>query len=465
MITHAQSGSFREQIREHPILLAFGAVWALEAGMNAIYGYRRGGGGIGALGYAAVFLAIAFIAAWLPTRLAHVHRDDPLLMGKRFALIVLTALCFLMSQMAGNAVVGVTMADGAAKRDQDATNHSTAKEKLDRYRVESKVLGTQPAPDQVQARIDAELATVVRRAGQTVGEISNNCADASAAPAPCQRVAKAKTELASAKRKAELDALIDKASGSFNHTETVAEGSPETQVIARLTGYADDDVRFWWNVALVFMIGLFANFGFAIAGFGRPDAAAPHAAAGWADGGTGHWPPPPAYPMLPPPSAPSAQQQPQQHSGFPGSRQDIHLHLAAAGAGSPPSSAAAPAPQPHGPSPSARVPAEAHPKSSPMAHSPSTPAPGSPVDRNPLREKLDDMLTFRAFALMDQQGAAIGADDLYRRYASWAGPKAVADGAFHTLFSAATNVRSMALGGMAHYQDVAFRPAQLKAVA
>ena len=220
-----------------------------------------------------MFVAIAFIAAWLPTQVANVGRGDPLGMVKRSALISLGALCFLLSQMAGNAVIGVTMADGAAKRDADAERHSTAKEKLDRYRAESKQLGNQPAPGQVQARIDAELATVVRRSGQTIGDLSNNCGDPSAAPAACARVAKLRAELAAATRKAELDGLIGKAGTSFSSTTAVAEGSPETQVVARLTGYEDADVRFYWNVVIVFVIGLFANFGFAIAGFGRVQAA------------------------------------------------------------------------------------------------------------------------------------------------------------------------------------------------
>ena len=61
--------TFFEQAKHKRILWALAAIWLLEAGMNTLYGYRRGGGGVGAMGYAAVFFAIAIMAAWLPVKM------------------------------------------------------------------------------------------------------------------------------------------------------------------------------------------------------------------------------------------------------------------------------------------------------------------------------------------------------------------------------------------------------------
>src|SRR5208282_6857522 len=88
-------------------------------------------------------------------------------------------------------------------------------------------------------------------------------------------------------------------------------------------------------------------------------------------------------------------------------------------------------------------------------------APDKPVDRNPVRQLMDDLLVFKASAVVEQPGAAVGADDLYGRYAAWAGPKAITKDAFHTMFSALTNVQSAVFGGVQHYSGIALRPVQL----
>jgi hypothetical protein len=96
---------------------------------------------------------------------------------------------------------------------------------------------------------------------------------------------------------------------------------------------------------------------------------------------------------------------------------------------------------------------------------PASPAPNQPVDRNPLRQMMDDLLVFKAHALADQPGAATPAAAVYGRYRESAGPKAVDEGAFHTMFSAVTNARQVVFGGVAHYADIALRSAgQLKVV-
>jgi hypothetical protein len=464
---HVQGGTWRDQVREHPILLAFAAVWALEAGMNILYGYRRGGGGIGAAGYAAVFGAIAFIAAWLPTRIRYIHPQDQMAAAKRFVFVALTLLCVSLSQVAGWSVMGVTLADGQAARDDQATKRATAREGLEQMRAEMRRLGVQPPVDQVQARMDAELGTVVnRRSGETVADVSNSCAMPSAAPAPCQRYAKLRAELAAAKRSAELETKIQTASGAIGTAPAVAEGSPDVAVLARITGADEKDVRFWFTVVLVAIIGLFANLGFAIVGLGSSQ---PHDFAHF-DGGQA-WQPGPyphGAPLLPAPPGAMAQPANYAHPApQPASASPIHLHLGAAPGYAPTHPAiAAPGPAPH-PAvgiPSPRVPDEAPPKQSRGAPLPSSPAPDRPVDRNRLRELLDGMLAFEAATLTKQDGAAISAADLYARYAAGAAQRAVAPEAFHTMFSAATNLSQTQIGGVPHYMDVAFKTAQLRAV-
>jgi hypothetical protein len=465
---HVQGATWRDQVREHPILLAFAAVWALEAGMNILYGYRRGGGGIGAGGYAAVFGAIAFIAAWLPTRIRYIHPQDQMAAAKRFVFVALTLLCVSLSQVAGWSVMGVTLADGQAARDDQATKRSTARERLDLMRAEMRKLGVQPPVDQVQARMDAELATVVnRRTGETVADASNSCAIPSGAPAPCQRYAKLKAELATAKRYAELESKIQSAGGAIDSSPAVAEGSPDVAVLARITGADEKDVRFWFTVVLVAIIGLFANLGFAIVGLGSSQ---PHDFANYS--GSGQWQHPEPYPhgapLLPAPSGAMAPPQHYTHAApQPASASPIHLHLGAATGYAPTHPAiAAPGPAPH-PAvgiPSPRVPDEAPPKQSRAEPLPSSPAPDRPVDRNRLRELLDGLLAFEAATLTKQDGAAISAADLYARYAASAGQRAVAPEAFHTMFSAATNVSQTQIAGIPHYMDVAFKAAQLRAV-
>ena len=451
------SQNLKEDIKRDPILIAFIACWALEAAMNALYGYRRGGGGIGAVGYAAVFFAIACIAAWLPIRLGHIARYDPWRWAKVPIFCLLIALCFGLSQMAGNAVMGVTVADGAAKRDKAAENYATQQERLKAFREERARLGVQPDPSQIEARIQAELLTTVGRYSETVGSLSKDCKDVSEAPNACGRVVKLRAELATAKRKADLDRLIEAQGARVGGTEAIAGGSPETKLIADATGWSDDDVRRGWNVALVFVFGLFANFGFALldrshgrgtsssdVNWGSPHALAPSAA-------------PPSFSLLaapaqtisPPPLSP-----PQTVN---------HFHV---GAASPvaPGAPAAPSPQPLGPSPQAQPAAAGAPHPSTQLMIAASPAPDKPVDRNPVRQLIDDILIFKAHALIEQQGAAIGADDLYNRYAAWAGPKAVAKDAFHTMFCAATSARSAVFGGIQHYADISLRPVQLKAM-
>lgn len=412
---------FFTQCRTRPILLAFGAIWALEAGMNTLYGYKRGGGGIGALGYAATFLAIAFVAAWLPTQLRAIYGNSALAWAKRTAIFVPLMLCVIVSQAAGWAVMGVTIADGQAKRDTAAMGRTVAVEALERDRAARKALGDQSAPDQIAARIEGELSTTIRRTGQTIREATNDCADAGAAPGPCQRVGKLRAQLKDAERAADLDRRIAAGLGAVEHAPQVAEGAPDVAVIAAMTGAPKEDVRFWMTVCLVAVIGLFANFGFALAGMGD----------------IGHPQPftPLSTALVVAPHANSF------GSGVSANAPELTASPAAMSA-------------PHASSPGTAI-AETH-------YTP--PAPSVPVRRDYVRAITDNLLVFRAAALDDHHGGVVPADDVYARYAAWAGPRAVASPAFHALFPAMTGIKLAELANVPHYYDVALRAHQVAAV-
>jgi hypothetical protein len=447
------TGDLREQVKAQPILAAFIVLWAVEAYMNMLYGYKRAGGGAGALGYAAMFGAIAFIAAWLPTRIAHVQGSDAGAFVKRAVFALLAASCFGLSVMAGCSVLGVATADGSVARNMKATKHSTAADQLAQARADRKALGTQPAPEQVQERIGAELATVTRYG--TIAELTENCKEADKAPTACKKVAALKTQLADAKRAVALDTQIEQREAKLGATEAVAEGAPELAILAKLTGFEEKEVGQWWAVALIVILEIFSNFGFALAGMGGPGNPAPvHATAGanWA-AAQGSLPAPPSFPMIdhrPREDHPH----PQPAYGAP-----INIHVAAANAQpTPPAGVASPTAMASQPeerqSPASTQPrAETRPLSRAIA-SPARPAPQQPVDRNPLRELLDSMAVFKASALAAHNGAATAFDQVYAVYRSWAGSAAVEADKFHMAFSAATNAKVGVLAGSPHYMDL-----------
>ncbi|MBJ7535302.1 hypothetical protein JDN40_14415 [Rhodomicrobium vannielii ATCC 17100] len=444
------NGSLRDQLRDHPILYAFGAIWLLEAGMNTLYGYRRAGGefSLSALMYAAVFLAIACVAAWLPTKLTGKDFNSGVASAARGAVLVaLTLLCVALSQVAGWSVMGTTLADGAAKRENAGLSRDTVIEALGQARAERKALGVQPVPEAVQARIDAELGTVVRsRFGETVNDVSQGCKDASAAPSACGRVAKLRQDLATARRAAELDAKIDAGGSKVAAAPAVASGDPSTEVLARITGLAPNDVRFWFTVVLVAIIGLFANLGFAIVQWtahnpihGTGSAAKAIAA------DIPIWDSGPARTLPAPP---------------------VHREIAAA-----PEPArivyVAPQPAPAAASTaSAEVPASA--VSAPASATPQTEAGASltaavaggsdmPADREALARVADELVTFRAAALSAQEGGIVSEQDLWQRYQQWAGPRAVDFAAWATLFPVCAGLQRQDFGGSIHYLNVALR--------
>ena len=478
MIETNTGPGFWGEMRARPILWAFAAIWVIDAMMNTIYGYRRAAG-VGAIGYAAAFFAIAVVAAWLPVQIRLIKGTDFGAWVQRVALSIPLVVCLIVSQVAGWAVMGVTMADGQAAREDKAMSRTTIRQKLESARAEYATLAAEAPgdPDTLRVALD-ETRAAAEREGDRV-RCGPKC------EALKLKAVQYAERLSKAERAAELeDTVIPDLEQRLKTAPKTAEGAPAEAVLARIFSVSDDEVRFWWTVALVFAIGMFANLGFALAGVGErqaPRAAAPreweayqpvmtgpgHPGPDWAQAETQH------AAHTPPDARAQAEAQGRDHSEHgwqPPTSTPLHIHLS--GASTPPSSApgSTPAELPHraGGShpPASLAPAPADGKDSRQS-APSAPAPPAadkPVKRDRIRQLTDQLLTFRAACVTDSAGGVVEAGELYARYAQWAGDQAIPRGAFETLFPTATGLDIVHVGGAAHYADVALKRAELKAV-
>jgi hypothetical protein len=426
-----------QTIKQRPILIAFATIWVIEAGMNALFGYRRGGEGAVGLFYAALFLAIAYIAAWLPTQFQAIHGNSWVDWGQRLLLGLSVMFCVVVSQVAGWSVAGVTLADGQVQRQTKAGAGAVSRDELSRLRAAQAAIGHQPEPAQVEAQIAADLSTVIKATGKTVADATSNCADPSWAPVTCKRVAGLKVDLEKARAAKQLPSQIAAAVKAAGASPQLAEGAPDVDVLTAVFATSPEQVKFWFPVVLVGIIGFFANFGFAMAGAGaRQD----HA---------DDWLRPPQYlPRYEPPPAPRPVQ-PTPSGG--GGGQHFHFQFDKTGAPSVSASAAAMAK-------ADAVDAVIVPVATPRDSTPpvSPVAPDHPVDRTGVRQLTDMLLTFKAACLHDAPGQLAAADEVYARYRAWAGGRAVAKPAFVTMFGAL--VSRTEFGGVDHFAGVSLRP-------
>lgn len=81
-------------------------------------------------------------------------------------------------------------------------------------------------------------------------------------------------------------------------------------------------------------------------------------------------------------------------------------------------------------------------------------APAHPVNRDVLTEQLHALVVFDAACVRQQTGAVVAAADVYGRYADHAGPRAVSEAAFHSLYPVATGRQQTVIGGIPHYADI-----------
>jgi hypothetical protein len=248
----------RAELKQKPILWAVLACFVFETGMNALFGYRQAGGGwsLAALLYGAIFIGLAFLGAWTCVELFKVRGRDGFAWARRAAFAVPFAGCLAVSQFSGWGVLGVTLADGGARRDVAATKSLTAAETLAAKKAEKARVGTPRAIGAIEADLDLELRRTSKQYPNGNGP----------------KATALKGELEAARRYAALEQEIAAAMKALDEAPAVAGGNPEFAVVTGWTGAQPSDVRKWWSVFLVALIGSFANFGFALAGVGQdPD--------------------------------------------------------------------------------------------------------------------------------------------------------------------------------------------------
>lgn len=259
----------RKALAQHTILIAFMAVWAFEAFMNALYGYEWGAASSKPKGllYGGIFLAFAFIGAWLGVKFLSVKGQTLAAWLRRAAIGLPLAGCFALSQVTGWSVFGLTLSDGSAVRETKDITRKNVISSLKRAQDDRALLGPQPSPAEIQAKIDKELSTFVRREEKTIGQLTSNCAKPDWAPTACKRVAEFKVALQSAERAVALDTKIAEGGSAVGKVENIGEAGARTSVLRKLTGGTDEDLDFALTLFIVFMIGFFANLGATLAGF------------------------------------------------------------------------------------------------------------------------------------------------------------------------------------------------------
>lgn len=484
--------------RDDGLLLKIGvwsvaAVFLLETSSNALFGFRYAGGFANlpaAVIMAVASVAVAVFGALMAEKCGHLSWNNP----AKWKLGTLAMLCVAFSFVAGLRLVGVTMADGALKRERAATKGAVAGDKLDAKRAARKALGVQPDPKQIEASIAKELAVFIGKADKTVGAATKNCAEPNWAPAVCKRVGDLRVRLADAEQARALDGEIEQAAASVDGAPVVAGGDPDMQRVASLLpGWTPQDVKDWLPVAIVAIMTLIANFGWSLVGSSsappRADAPPmylPRRADGWGDEPDGWAPPSPhgggdfGGPRR---HAPRETAGGESMFGVQPSAGGNGGYAAAApanltgspisivfGAGSVPSTNAAPGVTAPAYQPPVAGDARSQGVSQPvLVRQPrhdiaSLPADGPPVDRSGMvagidgeqQQPADVVMAFRAACLVEAPGSMVPADAVYRRYAAWAGPRAVTQAAFEAL-ATAVGIGVVRVAGHAHVRDVMLR--------
>jgi hypothetical protein len=478
---------------QHLVLLLPLTFLVVEAGANAVFGYRRAIGGnapmVVALLQAAMYAGVALLAAEIVLRWGGLTGKSQ----KTFAGVVLAG-CLLWSQVCGWSIIGAVIGDAQVARETQALKGSITRDTLRGNQTELKKLADVGTPKEIQERIEAQYATFIKQAGKTVGEATNKCADPGWAPNTCKRVAELKADLARAERKSVLEKNVSAGVDAVGKGPQVSAGATDVAVPVGMMlrfGLGDseekltEDARFWMQVFVVAMITLLATAGFPLVGFGhdrlselaadpkpylavRTLLAAPELAMDLDPYGQPHAQRPPArahdglsqyQPQVLPPNHPSlftASAVPP-NTSHGGSSAHVAPNVTInVGADRPLASQALAGPE------STRQRDGEQATSTPSRLAQAAPvivdapaAPDRPVDRSSIKAHLDQLAVFRAASLADAPGMMVSADDLVRRYGAWAGGRAMQREAFLTLFEQLVPMRT--IGGVRHFMDVTFR--------
>lgn len=488
---------WRDEIRRHPILVGWAIIFVVHAGMNAKLGHEIGGGdGPGAVLYAAAFLGFACVGAWAADKLL-VER----VRNGRGMLVTLVVLQVAIGQMAGYQSFGLTLAKGAGELEAKATSRRTTQEALEDARAEVKKIGTTRVIGSIRA--DEQLECTIKGKAYKDG-VGPKCTAL-------------RNELATAERREKLQGEIVRLTAALRDGPAIKDGNAlydvpmglANAIVGGLTGRAGkvgpDDVRFVWLVLLVFALEIFGTFGLALVRLmdggphGGASDAAPHPRGGsrdprgrgspdakWASEGAqrmrdaveavvGALPQPAPMLALAGPGAPSRDVYVAPPSAAHMHGAPIQITINGSGADRVGSLAGAPGAD-TAPAPAAlRVaPQSTASKRDPRLDIPSLPADAPPVDRSAIqrelspaeREAADVILAFAAACLVASPGGIVDAAHIHRRYARWAGARALDETPFLALLADVTPHRAEDIGGSLHVRGVALRAGtKLEAVA
>lgn len=488
-LTPAQPGLllwWRREIERHPVLLFWIVIFAVHAGMNAKLGHEIGGGaGIPAAFYAACFLGFAGVGAWAADKLI----VDRVRQG-RGLLLTLALLQLVIGQMAGWQSFGLTLSKGAGEIEAKAEQRRTTDDGLKAARAELKSLGIVRPVAAIEAEANLECSIKGRAYKDGVGP----------------RCTALRTELETAKRKRKLEADVERLTAQLAAGPAVKDAGalydvPQglaNMLVGVVTGtpgkVGPDDVRFVWLIILVFALEFFGTFGLALVRMmegGDPDSrggargprgrSAPDAPRGAdrmrdvVEAVVGALPQPAPLLALAGPAPAAAAPYIAPPSGAQMHGAPIQITINGSGADRVGSLAGAPGAD-TAPAPAAlRVaPQSTASKRDPRLDIPSLPADAPPVDRSAIqrdlspaeREAADVILAFAAACLVPQPGGIVDAGNIHRRYARWAGERALAEAPFLALLADVTPHRAEDIGGSLHVRGVALRAAtRLEAVA
>lgn len=437
--------SFWRDLNRHPIALFWLIAFAVCAGLNATMGFEVGGGGVHGVFFAGAFVSIAVLGAYAA------GAQEAATGAKRAGLWVLVAMQLCLGQWAGWQTLGLTLSRGAGALESKATSRGTLAEDVKRLRDERSQLMT-PRPPRPVATIEAaaELECSIRKGG--VGD-------------KCTLL---REELGKAKRVLEIDAalpgLVAKlAAGEQLKDAAAAYAVPQsfgTFVASWVSGEprqaSADDVRFWLAVFVTLLLEFVATLGPWLLGIGHGARAPVAAAAGWDfgpprlgyDGPIGEPAPAPLLPVAGSFSGVAATRAPA-----------VHVTPLSPSPARPPGSA------PEEPPPAATVPLSSLRRAATSLPPPTPEAPSRPVDRQRMQEITDHLLVFRAACLDERPGQVVSADQMWTRYAAWAGQRAINRRAFETLLAEVAGLDLVDLGGVPQYRGIALKQGgQLAAV-
>lgn len=210
--------------------------FTIEAGVNYVGGYELmggDGGGTKAQVIALGCVLVAVLCAWAGKEAVPLWRD-PAQRPVAYVLIGAALLGFVVSQMTGHRVLGITMADGALKREMASESVSGMRDELKRIGI------TRPV-----AAIQNDINLELRR---TSKQFPNGDGPAAL---------KLKNELAVAERKRDLESKL---AGAQAKGAAVKAGA-ENMINERL-GISPEGSLLFLILAITALIGFFANFGF-----------------------------------------------------------------------------------------------------------------------------------------------------------------------------------------------------------